>query len=125
MPGPRTHGLNYSLLYYFIVSSTARINAAGEEHAKYHRGYHDYLSSYTDLGKILTITREAMYVQPINEARSHNHCRRGRVSVCSVSYLERNAHAPYCHCGLSDCTTFFFSHYLTNDTILGKTYFLI
>jgi hypothetical protein len=60
------------------------------------------------------ITRQAMYVQRNIEARSRNHCCRGKaisitysVSVCSLSYPA--CKAPY-----------IFPHYPTKDTIFGK-----
>jgi len=51
-------------------------------------------------------TRQAMYIQHNNEARSCNHCCSGKalqkyyrswVCVCSLMYVACYAHVPYCH----------------------------
>jgi len=57
-----------------------------------------------------------------NEARSCNHCCRGKAVIItySESYLACSARAPYCHLWpvrLYDI----FPHYLMNGTIFGKT----
>jgi hypothetical protein len=71
--------------------------------------------------QICQVTTGAMYVERNTKARSRNHSYRVSECVCSLSYPACKAHAPYnIICGLSDSTTFF-SHYLTNGTIFGKT----
>jgi hypothetical protein len=78
--------------------------------------------------KIGIETRHAMYAKQNVEARSRNHCCRGKAisiiyseCVCCLSYPAHTAHAPYyiVTCGLSGCTIFF-THYLINCTIFGK-----
>jgi hypothetical protein len=55
--------------------------------------------------------RQAMYVYRNNEARPHNHCRRGKAVLHilgSLSYPASTAHAPYAVGGsLYSSTTFF------------------
>jgi hypothetical protein len=65
----------------------------------------------------VNVTTQAMIVQQNVEARSRNHCCRGKaititywVDVCNLSYPARNAHVPYyiVVCGLVGSAAFFY-----------------
>jgi len=66
----------------------------------------------------LTI-RRVRITTVVVEVRARALCVCARAYVCSVSYPECNAHAPYCHLWLVRLHHSF-PHYLTNGTILEK-----
>jgi hypothetical protein len=78
--------------------------------------------------KLLRRTRqERQCTYNLTQARSRNHCCRGKsISITRSEYVTRcsypayRVHAPYCIviCGLSGCTRFF--ECLTNGAIFGK-----
>jgi hypothetical protein len=73
------------------------------------------------------LKRQAMYAARKGEACSPNHCCCGKarstllsiLSVCSLSYPARNAHAPYCH-PWHVWLYNIFPHSLINGTTFGK-----
>ena len=76
---------------------------------------------------IIRLTTHALCVYRNNEARSRNHCCRGKatgvnifwVCVCSLCHSARKAHEPYCHLW-SVRLYHIFPRYFINGTIFGK-----
>jgi len=74
------------------------------------------------------VTRQAMYIQPNNEARQCNIFLQWKsskyylfwVCICSLRYPACNARAPYCHLWPAPFYCIF-PHYLKNGTVFENT----